>query len=261
MSSGLKQYDDTESRQEIEKRDFEDLVVLGNAVPDEISDNRKTVCTVAFSKEHGMIRIYPVPPSSPMKRWNVIDIPLERNSRDSRKESWKIQGSRTEWNTLSNKIKVKRSLSRSEWVELVEYLKANCSYDCIEDMNDQKISLGIIIPKIIDKKFEERKNVDYTVQSTLVNDNLFMTIRNYGVRPVVSYSCPKCRTKKQHHKQGILEWGVYEWLRKNYDSKEQMWKNLHIDESGYDQSFLVGNMNLHRSRFMIISVFRYKLGI
>ena len=234
---------------------------MGNAVPDEISDNRKTVCTVAFSKEHGMIRIYPVPPSSPMKRWNVIDVPLERNSRDSRKESWKIQGSKTEWNTLSNKIKVKRSLSRSEWVELVEYLKANCSYGCIEDMNDQKISLGIIIPKIIDKKFEERKNVDSTVQSTLVNDNLFMTIRNYGVRPVVSYSCPKCRTRRQYHKQGILEWGVYEWLRKNYDSKEQMWKNLHIDESGYDQSFLVGNMNLHRSRFMIISVFRYKLGI
>ena len=117
---------------------------------------------------------------------------------------------------------MKRKLPRRERVKLVEYLKANYSYDCIEDINDQKIGLGIIIPKITDKKFEERKNVDSTVQSTLVNDNLFMTIQNYGMRPVVSYSCPKCRTKKQYHKQGILEGGVYEWLRKDYDNKEQM---------------------------------------
>ena len=77
---------------------------------------------------------------------------------------------------------MKRKLPRRERVKLVEYLKANYSYDCIEDINDQKIGLGIIIPKITDKKFEERKNVDSTVQSTLVNDNLFMTIQNYGMR-------------------------------------------------------------------------------
>ncbi|MDI1494715.1 MAG: hypothetical protein K8823_21 [Cenarchaeum symbiont of Oopsacas minuta] len=259
MSKELKEFDDVEIEQTVERKYFEDIIVLGNAVPDEISDNRKTVCTVAFSKEYGMIRIYPVPPNAPMKRWNIISIPLERNSRDNRKESWKIQGSKAEWNTLSNKIKVKRKLSRKEWIDLINHLKENYSYDCIEDMNDQKLSLGIIIPKIIDKKFEERKNVDSTVQSTLVNDDLFMTIQNYGVRPVILYSCPKCRTKKQHHKQGVLEWGMYEWLRCNYNDKEQLWKNLHIDESGYDQTFLVGNMNLHRSRFMIISIFRYKL--
>ena len=101
--------------------------------------------------------------------------------------------------------------------------------------------------------------MDSTVQTTLVNDDLFMTIQNYGVRPVITYSCPHCRTKKQQHKQGVLEWGVYEWLRYNPVEKDQVWDNLHIDESGYDQTFLVGNMNLHRSRFLIISIFRYKL--
>ena len=259
MSEGLKQFDDKKQEPEIEKKYFEDLIVLGNAVPDEISDNRKTVCTVAFSKEHGLIRIYPVPPYSPMKRWNVVSLPLERNTKDSRDESWKIQGSKTEWETLSDKIIVKRKLSRKEWVELITYLKENHSYGCIEDINDKKLSLGIIVPKIIDKNLEKRKNVDSTVQTTLVNDDLFMTIQNYGVRPVITYSCPHCRTKKQQHKQGVLEWGVYEWLRYNPVEKDQVWDNLHIDESGYDQTFLVGNMNLHRSRFLIISIFRYKL--
>lgn len=257
MSNEFKQYDDTESKHEIEKKYFKNLIVLGNAVPDEISDKRVTVCTVAFSKEHGMIRIYPVPPKSGMNRWNIIDIPLERNSRDNRKESWKIQGSKSEWDTLSEKIKIKGKLKRKEWVKLVEYLKKNHSYDCIEDINDQRNSLGIIVPKIIDKKFEERQNTNPDIQSTLVNDDLFMTIRNYDVRPVITYRCPKCRTKK-YHKQGVLEWGAYEGMRNDYDHKEKIWNNFHIDESDFDKSFLVGNMNLHRSRFMIISIFRYK---
>lgn len=259
MSEGLKIFDDTKKEPEIERKYFEDLVVLGNAAPDEISDSRKTVCTVAFSKEYGLIRIYPVPPSSSMKRWNVVSVPLERNTKDSRGESWKIQGSKMEWDTLANKIILKRKLSRNEWVELITHLKKNHSYDCIEDINDKKLSLGIIVPKILDRKLEQRKEVDPTVQATLVNENLFMTIQNYGVRPVITYSCPNCRTKNHQHSQGVLEWGLYEWLRRNPSNKEQVWENLHIGESGYDQVFLVGNMNLHRSRFMIISIFRYKL--
>ena len=143
-----------------------------------------------------------------------------------------MQGSKTEWSTLSDKIKVKRKLSRKEWIDLISRLKENHVYGCIEDMNDQKASLGIIVPKIIEKRFEERKDADPTIQATLVNDDLFMAVRNYSVRPVISYSCPKCRAKKQCHRQGVLEWGVYEWLRKNYDNKDQLWENLHVDESG-----------------------------
>ena len=259
MSEGLNPFDDTKGGPEIEKKYFEDLIVLGNAVPDEISDHRITVCTVAFSKEHGLIRIYPVPPNSPMNhRWNVVSLPLERNTRDTRDESWKIQGSKTEWDTLSNKIKLKRKLSRDEWVELIGYLKEHHSYGCIEDINDKKLSLGIIVPKIIDKKLEKRKNVDTAFQTTLVNDDLFMTINNYGVRPVISYSCPKCRTKKQQHDQGVLEWGVYEFLRKEQIHPDQVWNNLSLDDSKYDKIFLVGNMNRYRNKFLIISIFRYK---
>jgi len=260
MSEGLKSFDDREAEPEIERKYFEDLVVLGNAVPDEISDNRITVCTVAFSKEHGLIRIYPVPPKSPMNnRWNIVSLPLERNKKDSRDESWKIQGSKTEWETLADKITLKGKLNRKQWVELIGYLKEHHSYGCIEDINDKKLSLGIIVPKIIGKKLEERKEVDTAYQTTLINDNLFMTVNNYAVRPVISYSCPKCRTKKQQHNQGVLEWGIYESLRREQIHKDQVWHNLHLDDSGYDKTFLVGNMNLHRSKFLIISIFRYKL--
>ena len=125
MSEGLKQYDDAEPKQELERKYFEGLIVLGAAVPDEISDNRKTVCTVAFSKEYGMIRIYPVPVDAPMKRWDVVSIPLERNPKDNRKESWKIQGSKAEWDALPRKIQKKGKLSRKKQVDLISHLKEN----------------------------------------------------------------------------------------------------------------------------------------
>lgn len=257
MSEGLKTFDDTMQKEsEIEKRFFEDLIVLGNAVPDEISDSRKTVCTVAYSKEYGLIRIYPVPPDSPMKRWHVVSIPLERNPKDNRVESWKIQGSKQEWDTLSQKITLKRKLSRDEWVTLLGKLKAENSYGCIEEINERKLSLGIIIPQILDKSIEKRKEQDKSIQTTMINQDLFMTIKNYPVRPKIKYRCPKCQ--KDSHNQGVIEWGVYEFLRCFPDDMEQVWDNLRIGDSEYDQSFLVGNMNLHRNSFMIISIFRYK---
>lgn len=72
---------------------------------------------------------------------------MERNKQDNRDRSWKIQGSKTEWDALSNKVKGK--LEREEWIALVEELKTNHSYDCIEDINDKKQSHGLSQERII----------------------------------------------------------------------------------------------------------------
>lgn len=236
----------------------DDLVILGEAVPDEISDGRKTVCTAGFSPKHGLIRIYPVPPNARLQRWQVIEIPLERNSRDTRTESWKIQGSKSEWESLPRKIITHEKLERSQWVNLIDRLHKEFGVGCIEDLNEQQLSLGMIMPKEFKPRFEERKTHDPSVQMTLIHQEPFKTVHNYEVQPRMTYRCSECRSQKPHDQQ-ILEWGVYEWLRKNPEQRDGVWKNLHIGESGYHTSFLVGNMFLHRSAFMIISIFRYKM--
>jgi hypothetical protein len=249
-----------EKKAEPEQRVFENLIVLGNAVPDEISDNRKTVCTVGYSEKYGLIRIYPVPPVSPMKRWNVVTVPLERNPKDTRLESWKIQGSKSEWGRISEKIKLTGKLNRPEWVALIEKMKKDYSYSCIDELNQKRLSLGIIIPNINNMRLEKRKNQETSLQTTLFGGEPFITVQNYDVQPRITYRCPVCVPKSPHDHQ-VLEWGVYEWLRHNSNNpeeREKVWENLHIGESGYDTSFLVGNMALYRSNFMIISVFRYK---
>lgn len=73
----------------------------------------------------------------------------------------------------------------------------------------------------------------------------------------MSYRCPDC-TAKNGHRQQILEWGVYEWNRKNPCRAEQVWENLRLDDPGRVKWFLVGSQARYRNAFMIISVIRLK---
>jgi hypothetical protein len=241
-----------------EKILVDDLVVLGNAVPDIISDQRITVCTVGFSPHFGLIRIYPVPAVSPMKRWNVVEVPLERNPVDNRFESWKIQGSKSEWDKLSSKIQLKGQLPKAEQRSLLDKLHSMFGGQCVEEFNDKKVSLGMIRPQVVSYALEKREDYEAIAQTQLGWVTPFLTIKNYPLKPVIEYRCPNCKTKNPH-KQQVVEWGVFEWMRRNPSAPEKVWENLHLTDAGRDRSFLVGNMTLHRNSFMVISIFRPKL--
>ena len=62
-------------------RIISDLIVLGRAIPEEISDHRQTICVAGYSKELGLIRLYPTRWDSPLKRWNIVKVPVERPRR------------------------------------------------------------------------------------------------------------------------------------------------------------------------------------
>jgi hypothetical protein len=149
-----------------EKTVIDDVVVLGNAVPDEISDNRFTVCTAGYSKKYGLIRLYPVPPNAPMQRWNVVSIPVQRNPKDTREESWKIQDSHDDWFNLYKKIQVVKQLkNRNDQMALVSKMHEEFGVECVQDLNNQRLSLGMIKPTIFGYRFEEGK-----VRSICAND-------------------------------------------------------------------------------------------
>jgi hypothetical protein len=236
---------------------IDDLIVLGNSCPDIISDQRITVCTAGFSSRFGLVRIYPVPPKSHMKRWNVVEVPLERNPTDTRIESWKIQGSKSEWGTISNKIRLKGKVAENEREALVDKLHSMFGASCVENLNDKQVSLGVIKPEIYGWRLEKREDYKSTAQTRLGQSAPFLTIKNYPLKPVIEYRCPKCRAQNPH-KQQIVEWGVFEWMRQHPDKANQVWKNLGMGDSHVDRSFLVGNMAIHRNSFMIISFFRFK---
>lgn len=258
MSDSFKMVDDRPSqKKEFEQVVLEDIVVIGNAEPDELSDGRKSVCTVGYHPKYGLLRIYPVPPNAPMRRWNIVTIPLERNSQDNRSESWKIQGSK-EKQLADRIIQTGRIEDKKEQMKLLAELKSKYSFGCVEDMNDKQLSLGFVKPvDSISTRFVERKEHDTTIQRSLYENEPFLTLKNFQVQPRMTYRCSKCRIKDPHDQQ-ILEWGVYEGIRKKPDEKDKILEGLRVRDPQWDIDLLVGNQNKYRRSFMVISVFRFK---
>lgn len=244
-----------------ETLDLDDFIVLGNAVPDELKDLRKTICYAGYSEKHGMIRIYPVPPNVKMPRWSKVEVILERNKKDVRKESWKVKGSKEEWPKLKEKFNVKNKVSRDKSIELLEKLYKEYGVDCIQDLNTKKLSLGFIKPRTYETYFKKRKNQEQTKQMMLFGKEPFWTIHNYGYQPRVKYTCQNCRVVREYHDQQIIEWGVYEWMRKYPNELDKVWENLHLNDPSYDTYLLVGNQARYLTSFMIISKLGFKKSI
>jgi hypothetical protein len=191
------------------------------------------------------------------RRWNAVEVPVERNPQDTRTESWKIQGSKTDWDKIRLKIKLKGAVTENTRRALVDELHQKFGANCVEDLNDRKVSLGMIRPQILDYHLEQREDYEASAQTQLGRTTPFLTIKNYPLKPMIEYRCPNCRTKNPHNQQ-VVEWGAYEWMRNHPNECEKVWENLHLPEPNYDISFLVGNMSLHRTSFMVVSVFRFK---
>lgn len=236
---------------------IDDLIVLGRAVPGEIQNGRRTICIAGYSPTHGFIRIYPTRWDSPLRRWNIIKLPVERPRKpryNGRTESWKIIGSRREWNRLSEKIEVVGKFHRRDQPKLIEGLVDNC----VKDIYDSGRSLGIINPKILDYYFDEQIDFKKFIQQTLDGRFRVQVKDEYPIEPRIKYTCSVCRVKQGFHDQQVLEWGVYQWIRKNPDKMEQVWENLSFLDPEYEKFFFVGNLFNYPTAFVVISILRFK---
>jgi hypothetical protein len=230
---------------------IDDLVVLGRSSPDTMKDGRVSVCVAGYSPKAGFIRLYPTRLDSPLRMWSIVKVPVERNDQDARVESWKIEGSKSEWPRLSDKITVLGKLERGKRLAFIMPLVSGC----VADINDRRKSLGIVKP--ISKRcyLEDREDYDSSFQMTIFGKVLISDKHKYGLQPRVEYKCIGCKASQAHDQQ-ILEWGVYEWFRKNPGREEQVWENLFSRESQQEILFLVGNLARHPSSFMVISILR-----
>ena len=239
---------------------LDDLIILGRAAPEPIRNGRITVCIAGYSWTHGFIRIYPSRVDSPLKRWNIVRVPVERNIQDNRQESWKIQGSKSEWGSLSEKIECEGKVRPRDRRQIIANMP---KVGCIEDLNDAKKSLGITKPQKIDEcDFTTREDYRPWTQLTLDGKLQIKTKKHQRYVPKIKYTCSECKTKQGFHNQQVLEWGVYEWMRKNPENMSQVWNNLFDLYSAHKQDiyFFVGNQVARRTSFMIISILRVSKG-
>lgn len=230
-----------------------DVVVLGTAVPEQIRDGRKTVCVAAYHADLGLIRLYPCRADMGLSRWQKISVFVEKNPSDTRYESFKLAGSKDQWDSLS--ITSTGCIKKPDRIDLVNRLKANC----VNEINTARFSLGVIKPYAIhDVWLDENPSHGKPVQAGIplsASDQWVNTKSDFPYQPRISYQCnPSCKG----HNQTILEWGAFEWMRKNPSQLQQLIDNWRLHDPQYEHYLVVGNQAQHRTSFLVINLLWFK---
>ncbi|MDO8537403.1 MAG: hypothetical protein Q7S21_00800 [archaeon] len=238
--------------------ELKNLIVLGQGAPNMLSGGRKSRCVCAYSKELGLVRLYPIPDNL-LRQWDVFDATVEKNPQDNRENTWKIFNSKKDWKTIRKWIKKKGEFPQSNRRKLIESL-AN---DNLGGLIEKRKSFGIIVPKIISAHLV-KKNETTSIQTTLFDlDYQIIDQNQFKFKPYIEYECVnKCSCKNPVHNQQIVEWGCYEWMRKNDPNNEaeckKLFDNLRLFDQEWKKYLLVGNIHKSPKTYIIIGVLRFK---
>lgn len=240
-------------------RTIDDVIILGRGVPEQISNGRVTVCVAGYSENIGFVRLYPTRVDSPLSLWSIVSVEVERNSQDNRRESWKFPDSRSGWEHINRHIAAKGELQRKDRIGLLDAIKS----DCVKGINAKRQSLGIIKPAIRRSYLgTNRKHLEaYQPLFEMIEHANVMTKRDFQVEPRLEYSCGgECKAKHGHDMQ-LLDWGCYQWIKKNPGKAQQIWANMGIGNPDWMHYFLVGNQANQRTSYMVINVLRQKCSV
>ena len=222
----------------------DDFICLGRTVPEESKKYGAKVCMAGLSQELGsLMRVYPLPVVNPINCRHLCCLELERNPRDSRKES------RMLYDRFNGVLSVSpRPLLSND--RLASALKPHLAQS-IEELNDRRLSLGVL--ELCGNPagfFRERSGVSHPDQGMFfeVADECF----GAGAIDIAPYIEFWDRDGKRHNLQ-IREWGCYEWIRNHRSEASLLWNNLDLRPSR--TWAVVGNQANHRSSWLIIKTF------
>ncbi|MBI2142112.1 hypothetical protein HYU15_01310 [Candidatus Woesearchaeota archaeon] len=251
-----------------------DAVVLGQGAPNSIRKigGRQGRCICLWSKDLGYCRVYPVP-FGYVHDWEIIDAEVRRPSNDGRENSFVIFNYEKEFGNLSKRIyvhKVKskygnvktRSLGRDEQLAFSRHL----AKDTFSQIRGNKSSFGLIKPvncRIILEKNKERSEAQKTLNNFGVTDldSLIMNQNDYAWLPFLEYSCEETCKSRHPHRQKIVEWGAYLWMKQKPNSYEHCIKlvdNYHMNEQGYERYILIGNIRQYPTTYIVVKIVRFK---
>jgi hypothetical protein len=233
---------------------IDDLVVLGRAGPEYIQDGRHTICLGGWSESKGFVRLYPTHMYSNANRWNVIEVPVEQDEgHDWRDESWKIVGSKSDWDSLYEKVNEVGRLERSEQISLIDDIPKTCT----GKLNQEEKSMGLVEPETIHDAYLEPIEDPESAQTDL-QGNEFKSKGSYPHKLYIEYSCEDCHIKGNHN-QHCIEWGIYQfWEHQDDRDPDEVIDALHLLDDEYKKYFFVGNLKNQPTAFVVISVIRWK---
>ncbi len=251
----------------IETIDLE-VIILAKAEPSIYGTrNDISICVAGWSEHKGFVRIIPVRPAQQdlFKDWNVLSMEVEKDSKDTRFETYKIVNDRT--------IKLIKQITNNE--EKSALIRDILTDTCVPILNEQRRSLAIIQPDESNteyfyeqKEIEKIEHFEESLDKFLGIETIDKNKIDGNFRPHVQQDSPfdlriKYRCKgnclvKTMHNQKVIEYGIKLFVRK-YPEKISNWgSNYKLDDKEYDKYFLIGNQRDNRTSWIIIKVFYFK---
>lgn len=227
-----------------------DIVILGTAVPSILKDGRKTICMAGWHEDIGLLRAYPCNVRMGLHRWDKITLDLERTGSDSRNESWKIKGSEN-WKELTIKSRNGSVPPGKDRQRIIN----SCIAPCVQNLNKDRLSLGIIIPEIHDIGL--RDNPTCLKKETATDhfgEKWLHTKRDFPKAPYIKFRCGEQCKAANYHTHTLLDWGAYELMRKYPGREDKEWwaSALHLDKP--NRYLLVGNQCHRRTSYITICI-------
>lgn len=230
---------------------LEDFVMLGKTIPEPNSDGRIFVCSAGISPEcRSLVRLYPLSRWQAPRRWSVNRVPVERNPRDHRKESFSIKGNRTphEHIWINNLFDEIRTIPRAERGDLL----APYVVSSIREANERRLSLALIQPEgTATLQFEASTFSPDSPQLALFaetdDERCAFGAKRFAYQPRLQF-----KDAQGWHNLQLRDWGVYEFMRRYGDERRhELTDAAHLDARPL---LLVGNMNNQRTAWLVISV-------
>lgn len=194
----------------------------------------ETVCTAAIRLDDGHpVRLYPVPlrylsDDAQYKLWDTIEVRVDRNARDQRPESWKIDPA-----TIRHIDHV--SVDSYEWANRRTLIDRSTEwhYPGLADLRAaqkrDRISIGLVTPGSIEgvelaaKPADARRDFERKcteLKRRKLSDLFDPRFRSLDFLPNEIFLHWRCATpcatcSRQAHRMKVLDWGLMQLARRN----------------------------------------------
>lgn len=246
------------------------ILIVTKTYPSISLKYRETVCTAGILLDDDetpvqWIRIYPVrfrllDIDQRYQKWSIISAKIERNDKDYRSESYRID---------DNSIEIIRKVdSRDNWAERKKFVLP-LQFRSIQQIKEQNKSLGIIKPVEIVKSYWESDEREWNPKQQAVLDQLDLFEPKQELEKIpYKFGYKFIEEDEKIHRYSIIDWEIQELYRKcknkskqvNMEDKEKeaiekVKQKLDEFLSEKDLYFIVGNLKNHKNSFMIIGLF------
>lgn len=246
------------------------ILITTKTYPSISTKYKETVCTAGVLLDDDenplqWIRIYPIRYryldfDKRYPRWSIISAKIEKNNKDYRSESFKID---------DESLRIIRKVdTKNEWEER-KSLVLPLKFRSIEHIQQQYKSLGIIEPRSIEKYFHRKTEREWSNTQKAVLDQLDLFEPKIDLEKI-PYQFVYQFTDQDNvsHKYSISDWEIMQLYRKCREMSifsglqaeqaalEKVKQRLENDFlKNKDLYFIVGNLKNHSQSFMIIGLF------